>query len=154
MKPERGDGEGTRSMMEEILAACRSPLARNIFASHKPQAAAARLSSLTISSASAGVASSCTAPSPPWSQRHGEAHKPINLTLQRRNRLRALRRRTDRIAIGLDHLDQLVRQTNRDRSDVLNTKLLGAPRQEFIELRLGGPDDLVLQHLYQPVTEV
>ena len=27
----------------------------------------------------------------------------------------------------------------------------GAPRQEFIELRLGGDDNLVLQHLYQPV---
>jgi hypothetical protein len=29
--------------------------------------------------------------------------------------------------------------------------LIGPPRQEFVGLRLGGPDDLVLQHLYQPV---
>lgn len=34
---------------------------------------------------------------------------------------------------------------------VLDAKSPGPPRQEFIELRLGGPDDLVLQHLYQPV---
>ena len=33
--------------------------------------------------------------------------------------------------------------------DVLDAKLVGPARQEFIELRLGGPDDLVLQHLYQ-----
>jgi hypothetical protein len=36
-------------------------------------------------------------------------------------------------------------------SDVLDAKLVSAPRREFIELRLGGPDNLVLQHLYQPV---
>jgi len=36
-------------------------------------------------------------------------------------------------------------------SDILNAKLLRPPRQEFVELRLGGPDNLVLQHLYQPV---
>jgi hypothetical protein len=41
--------------------------------------------------------------------------------------------------------------TGGDGSDVLDAKLLGPPRQEFIELRLGGPDNLVLQHLYQPV---
>jgi len=35
--------------------------------------------------------------------------------------------------------------------DLLDTKLLGPPGQEFVELRLGGPDNLVLQHLYQPV---
>src|SRR5215831_9197936 len=46
-------------------------------------------------------------------QRHVEAHKRVDLAFQRRNRLRALRRRTDRIAISLDKLDQLVRQTNR-----------------------------------------
>ena len=34
---------------------------------------------------------------------------------------------------------------------VLDAKLLGPPRQEFIELRLGGPDNLVLEYLYQPV---
>jgi hypothetical protein len=36
-------------------------------------------------------------------------------------------------------------------SDILNAKLLGAPRQQFIEFGLGGPDDLLLQHLHQPV---
>jgi len=41
--------------------------------------------------------------------------------------------------------------TGGDGSDVLDAKLLGPPRQEFVELRLGGPDNLVLQHLYQPV---
>src|SRR5215467_11662075 len=35
--------------------------------------------------------------------------------------------------------------------DVLDAELVGPARQEFIELRLGGPDNLVLQHLYQPV---
>ena len=35
--------------------------------------------------------------------------------------------------------------------DILDAKLLGPARQEFVELRLGGPDNLVLQHLYQPV---
>ena len=35
--------------------------------------------------------------------------------------------------------------------DVLDAKLVGPARQEFIELRLSGPDTLVLQHLYQPV---
>jgi hypothetical protein len=34
---------------------------------------------------------------------------------------------------------------------VLDAKLVGPARQEFIELRLGGSDNLVLQHLYQPV---
>jgi hypothetical protein len=34
--------------------------------------------------------------------------------------------------------------------DVLDAKFLGPPRQEFVELRLGGPDNLVLQYLYQP----
>ena len=38
-----------------------------------------------------------------------------------------------------------------DALDVLDEKSLGPPRQEFVELRLGGPDNLVLQHLYQPV---
>jgi hypothetical protein len=32
--------------------------------------------------------------------------------------------------------------------DVLYAKLLGAPRQELIEFRLSGPDNLVLQYLY------
>src|SRR5262249_55013710 len=36
-------------------------------------------------------------------------------------------------------------------SDVLDAKLIRSARQEFIELRLSGPDNLVLQHLYQPV---
>jgi hypothetical protein len=35
--------------------------------------------------------------------------------------------------------------------DVLDAKLVGSARQEFVELRLGGPDNLVLQHLYQPL---
>src|SRR5262249_44794057 len=35
--------------------------------------------------------------------------------------------------------------------DVLDTKLVRPPRQEFVELRLGGPDNLVLQHLFQPI---
>ena len=35
--------------------------------------------------------------------------------------------------------------------DLLDTQLLGPPRQEFIELSLSAPDDLVLQYLYQPV---
>ena len=38
-----------------------------------------------------------------------------------------------------------------DGSDVLDAKLLGPPRQEFVELRLGRPDNLILQHLYQPL---
>ena len=38
-----------------------------------------------------------------------------------------------------------------DALDVLDAKLLGPPRQEFVELHLGGPDNFVLQHLYQPV---
>ena len=41
--------------------------------------------------------------------------------------------------------------TRGDGSDVLDAKLLGPPRQEFVELCLGGPDNLFLQHLYQPV---
>jgi hypothetical protein len=41
--------------------------------------------------------------------------------------------------------------TGGDGSDVLDAKLIGPARQEFIELRLGRPDNLVLQHLYQPV---
>jgi class 3 adenylate cyclase len=36
-------------------------------------------------------------------------------------------------------------------SEVFDVKLLGPPRQEFVELRLCGPDNLVLQHLHQPV---
>ena len=36
-------------------------------------------------------------------------------------------------------------------SDVLDAKLLGPSRQKFVELRLGGPDNLVFQHLYQPL---
>ena len=36
-------------------------------------------------------------------------------------------------------------------SDILDAKLVGPPREEFVELRLGGPDNLVLQHFYQPV---
>jgi hypothetical protein len=35
-----------------------------------------------------------------------------------------------------------------DALDLLDPKLLGPARPEFIELRLGGPDRLVLQHLY------
>jgi hypothetical protein len=35
--------------------------------------------------------------------------------------------------------------------DVLDAKFVGPARQEFIELRLSGPDNFVLQHLYQPV---
>src|SRR5262249_47649981 len=35
--------------------------------------------------------------------------------------------------------------------DVLAATLVVAARQEFIELRLGGSDNLVLQQLYQPV---
>jgi hypothetical protein len=38
-----------------------------------------------------------------------------------------------------------------DGSDVLDAKLIGPARQEFVELRLRGPDNLVLQHFYQPV---
>ena len=38
--------------------------------------------------------------------------------------------------------------TGGDGSDVLDAKLLGPPRQEFVELRLCRPDDLVLQHFY------
>ena len=41
--------------------------------------------------------------------------------------------------------------TGGDGSDVLDAKSLSSARQEFVELRLGGPDNLVLQHLYQPV---
>jgi len=41
--------------------------------------------------------------------------------------------------------------TGGDGSDVLDAKFVGPAREEFIELRLGGPDDLDLQHLYQPV---
>ena len=41
--------------------------------------------------------------------------------------------------------------TGGDGSDVLDAKLFGPARQEFVELRLGGPDNLVLQHFYQPV---
>jgi hypothetical protein len=33
---------------------------------------------------------------------------------------------------------------------VLDAKLPGPPRQELVELRLRGPDNLVLEHLYQP----
>ena len=40
--------------------------------------------------------------------------------------------------------------TGGDDSDVLDAKSLGPPLQEFIELRLGGSDDLVLQP-YQPL---
>src|SRR5262245_28635286 len=36
-------------------------------------------------------------------------------------------------------------------SDILNAKLLRPPCQEFVELRLGGPDNLFLQHFYQPI---
>jgi hypothetical protein len=41
-------------------------------------------------------------------------------------------------------------QANRplSSSDVFDAELLGPPRQELIEFRLGGPDNLVLQHLY------
>ena len=38
-----------------------------------------------------------------------------------------------------------------DALHVLDAKLVGPACQEFIELRLGGPHDLLLQHLYQPV---
>jgi hypothetical protein len=41
--------------------------------------------------------------------------------------------------------------TGGDGSDVLDAKLVGPARQEFVELGLGGPDNLVLQHLYQSV---
>jgi hypothetical protein len=41
--------------------------------------------------------------------------------------------------------------TGGDGSDVLDAKSLSSARQEFVELGLGGPDNLVLQHLYQPV---
>jgi len=41
--------------------------------------------------------------------------------------------------------------TGGDGSDGLDAKLIGPARQEFVELRLGGPDNLVLQYLYQPV---
>jgi hypothetical protein len=34
--------------------------------------------------------------------------------------------------------------TGGDGSDVLDAKFVGPAREEFIELRLGGPDDLVL----------
>ena len=35
--------------------------------------------------------------------------------------------------------------------DILDAKLLGPPRQEFVKFRFGGPDNLVLKHLYQPL---
>jgi hypothetical protein len=35
-----------------------------------------------------------------------------------------------------------------DALDLLDPQLLGPARPEFIELRLGGPDHLVLQHLH------
>jgi transposase InsO family protein len=35
-------------------------------------------------------------------------------------------------------------------SHILDAKLFSSPRQEFVELRLGGPDNLVLQHLSSP----
>jgi len=38
--------------------------------------------------------------------------------------------------------------TGGDGSDVLDAKYLGPPRQEFVELRLSGPANLVLLHLY------
>ena len=41
--------------------------------------------------------------------------------------------------------------TGGDGSGVLDAKLLVRRAKEFVELRLGGPDDLVLQHLYQPI---
>ena len=55
------------------------------------------------------------------------------------------------IALMLQAAPALLLWTSCDALDVLDAKLLGPPRQEFIELRLGGPDNLVLQHLYQPV---
>jgi hypothetical protein len=48
-------------------------------------------------------------------------------------------------------LDEVHRRNFVDYLYVLDAKLLGPPRQEFVELRLGGLDDLVLQHIYQPV---
>ena len=38
-----------------------------------------------------------------------------------------------------------------DGSDVLDAKSLSSARQEFVEFRLGGPGNFVLQHFYQPV---
>jgi hypothetical protein len=45
-------------------------------------------------------------------------------------------------------------QAGRARSlslDVLDANFVGPARQELIELRLGGPNNFVLQYLYQPV---
>jgi hypothetical protein len=41
--------------------------------------------------------------------------------------------------------------TGGDGSDLLDAKSLGPAHQELFELRLGAADNLVLQHLYQPV---
>jgi hypothetical protein len=41
--------------------------------------------------------------------------------------------------------------TGGDDSDVLDAKLIAPARKEFIELRFSRPDNLVLQHFYQPV---
>ena len=43
--------------------------------------------------------------------------------------------------------------TGGDGSDVLDAKSLSSARQEFVELRLGGPDNFALQHdwVLQPV---
>ena len=43
------------------------------------------------------------------------------------------------------------RSTLKSGSDILNAKSLRPPRQEFVELRLGGPDDLLLQRLCELV---
>ena len=39
-----------------------------------------------------------------------------------------------------------------DALDVLDEKSLGPPRQEFVELRLGGPDNLVRRPIIAAVT--
>ena len=62
------------------------------------------------------------------------------------------RRRASRQLIRkavLDELNPLCRQFGLLEDDAGN--IAGGPRQEFVELRLGGPDNLVFQHLYQPV---
>jgi hypothetical protein len=42
-------------------------------------------------------------------------------------------------------------ETEERGSDVLNAKLLGAPSQQLVEFRLGGPHDHLLQRLCQLV---
>src|SRR5262249_8346041 len=62
--------------------------------------------------------------------------------------------RSVRVSLGGAQLRQQKRRhqaaTTKATLHVLDAKLFSSPRQEFVGLRLCGPDNLVLQHLYQP----